>query len=208
MRLSRSSLLSDLSPHQAGFRKFSSELQPQAKALPVLGVSGRVNPSRASVLGRQSCIRRGRLLLPVLLPALQHRRGRRVHVQHEALSAWHLAVPQEVRRPPSGLAVAPLWPSRSCGHQDAVWVSEEWEQCGVRWNVARSTFGGPRVPASLGLPAHRCTSVCFLGASCPGTWATGGAAPCSRLCAHGPRDTPFLGSLCRQLAGAGSRGCR
>lgn len=48
------------------------------------------------LLGRESGVGRGRLLLPVLLPALQHRRGRRVHVQHEALPARHLAVPQKV----------------------------------------------------------------------------------------------------------------
>lgn len=51
------------------------------------------------LLGRESSISRGRLLLPVLLPALQHRRGRCVHVQHEALPAGHLAVPQKVPCP-------------------------------------------------------------------------------------------------------------
>lgn len=48
------------------------------------------------LLGREGGVGRGRLLLPVLLPALQHRRGRRVHVQHEALPTGHLAVPQKV----------------------------------------------------------------------------------------------------------------
>lgn len=92
----------------AHFRKFQN-VQPRGRALlsPREAGDEAGGPHARSrrpccVLGRESRVRGGRLRLPVLLPALQHRGGRRVHVQHEALPARHLAVPQKVPRLPPG----------------------------------------------------------------------------------------------------------
>lgn len=57
--------------------------------------------------GRQGCVGRGSLLLPVLLPPLHHGRGRRLHVLHEALPPRHRAVTQEVHRPNGRLLAHP-----------------------------------------------------------------------------------------------------
>lgn len=92
----------------AHFHKFQN-VQPRGRALlsPREAGDEAGGPHARSrrpccVLGRESRVRGGRLRLPVLLPALQHRGGRRVHVQHEALPARHLAVPQKVPRLPPG----------------------------------------------------------------------------------------------------------
>lgn len=49
-----------------------------------------------SILGWESCLCCSSLRIPVLLPSLQHCRGCRVHVQHEALPTRHMAIPQKV----------------------------------------------------------------------------------------------------------------
>lgn len=91
------------------------------------------------LLGRESGVGRGRLLLPVLLPALQHRRGRRVHVQHEALPARHLAVPQKVLCPRSDIG---------CGVPGVVAVGPGgWEGFRKGWAV----WVGRQLPVPPGL---------------------------------------------------------
>ena len=80
-------------------------LAPRGAPAPGRGHDRPIHAPR-SVLGWEGSVGRGRVLLLVLLPALQHRRGRCVHVQHEALPTGHLAIPQEVRCLPWGVGVA------------------------------------------------------------------------------------------------------
>lgn len=163
----------------AHFRKFQN-VQPRGRALlspREAGDDEAGGPHARSrrpccVLGRESRVRGGRLRLPVLLPALQHRGGRRVHVQHEALPARHLAVPQKVPRLPPGRGAVGLVsqgvdcvlartpadrsapPSGSwhqlCGGCDRDAWSRLWPLAGQRAAPRRRLRAAPGSPAAVG----------------------------------------------------------
>lgn len=147
-------------------------------ALPAPKEAGGVGPCVSAVpsaLGRESRLGRGRLLLPVLLPALQHRRGCGVHVQHEALPAGHLAVPQKV-------PVSLFWDMDGCS------VLRSLQEAGRAWGRGRDGAvwdGGPGRSLSALPPGARAPAPAagvavrpVLSARSPGQWGgTSGRCP-------------------------------
>ncbi|KAL4671039.1 hypothetical protein H8959_003748 [Pygathrix nigripes] len=87
-----------------------------------------------------------------------HRGGRRVHVQHEALSTRHLAVPQKVLRGPLGTGTA-LWarvaqpPSLQCLLEGQS-LPLQALPCGEEIVAAPSSCVFSVTPAKSGTPAH------------------------------------------------------